>query len=212
MTQKLHLILFTLLTHFIVVGQGGVNTIYNQSFENLEGHSIAPWYDCGSSKFAGEASPVLYDEYTYKDMHKPAHGLAYIILKTKDNGTYEQIAQSLDFPLEKGKCYMLSVELAKNKTFDGKSRTSGELVSYTTPAVLRIWGGTSACSERQLLAQSKPIDHTEWKNYSFALQPLYNHKYIFVEAYYTSKKVSPYNGHIIVDRFTDIFDMECGGQ
>lgn len=173
---------------------------------------IKGWYDCGVLRFSNETAPDIHPGGFWKNEIKPIDGKTYLGLVVRDNDSYEGVAQRLSSPLVAGKCYTFSVNLAKSPQYLSKSRLTSQEQNYTRPAVLRIWGGTSFCMDRELLAESPPVDNNQWKEYEFTIKPRADYRYILVEAYYKVPVILPYNGHVLVDKLTDITMIPCPDQ
>jgi outer membrane protein OmpA-like peptidoglycan-associated protein len=81
--------------------------------------------------------------------------------------------------------------------------------NYTTPAVFRLWGGYGYCGTVELLAESLPVQNSEWKTYTFKLSPKANYRYITFEAFYKVPVVFPYNGHVLIDNCSQLIEINC---
>lgn len=60
----------------------------------------------------------------------------------------------------------------------------------------------------ELLAETPPIDHPDWREYAFVLQPLKSYTYLFLAAEHREANVF-YNGHILVDHLSDLKWTAC---
>jgi len=220
--MRLFFILNLLFFSVLAFSQDNSISLMNPSFEddpqkggdnyrlNLKG-----WRDCGEKNFPYETPPDIHPQDYWENRKQPSHGDTYLGMVVRDNDSWESVAQLLASPLEAEKCYSLSIDLSQSKSYVSKSRlmmqyqNSSEDLNYTTPTVLRIWGGNSVCETRQLLGESAPINHSEWKTYNFKLKPAFNFKYITLEAFYKTPVLFPYNGHILVDNCSDIVEISC---
>ncbi len=179
----------------------------NPSFEDAPGISRVPknWYNCG---FPNESPPDIHpqlDGGEFGVTQKAAHGKTYVGMVVRDNGTVEAIAQKLAYPLQKDSTYLFSVELAKSPNYKSLSRLLNTFANYTESAVFKIWGGSEVCTTEELLGETPPINHNQWKAYQFLIQPQKKDlKYIRLEAYYNPKLVLPYNGNILLDNLSPI--------
>lgn len=208
-------------------------TLANPSFEG-EPHrgtfydndmptEIKGWYDCGTLIFKGQNPPDIHPNNFWKNNNQAADGQTYLGMVTRDNGTHEFLSQRLTQPLRKGKCYAFDVKLSQSGNYWSttqeiikESVKNGlqeyETVNYVRPCVLRVWLGSSFCTKKQLIAESAPVNHEQWKNYHFEFSPKLNTNYIIIEVYYKTPLLTPYNGHILVDNLTDIQEIPCPGE
>ncbi|RMF22470.1 MAG: OmpA family protein, partial [Bacteroidetes bacterium] len=207
------LAIITLLPLSLSAQQDEPIELFNPSFEDFPRYGNPPrgWYDCG---FPGETPP---DVQPLPDgqfqVSKPAKdGNTYLGIVVRDNDTWEMVAQRLSRPLEKGKCYVFSLQLARSEVYRSQSRTTNELVNYTTPCKLRIWGGSNYCQKVELLAESQTVINTTWKEYNFRFEPKQTHQYIMLEAFYDTPVLFPYNGNILVDKASPILPVPCAGE
>jgi len=198
----------------------GQDTIYlkNPSFEDIPraGTGSTPpikgWYDCGISRFPSETPPDIHPVSTpaWGVTTKPFDGQTYLGLVVRDNDSWESVSQELKTELIAEKCYSFSTFLCKSSPYQSRTKKSSDkLENFTTPAVFLIWGGTEFCDKSELLAESAPIDHAEWKNYSFEFWPSSDYKYITLEAFYKTPVPEAYNGHILIDNLSPIIEISC---
>lgn len=168
----------------------------NASFEDAPRHSTTPygWYDCGQV----EETPPDIQPGAFDVLQKAADGNTYLGLVTRDNDTWEGVAQRLSQPMQAGECYTFSISLARAENYISISKTTRVEENFNKPIRLRIWGGTSYCSKKEKLAETITIKHTSWKEYSFKLNPKGNYNYIFLEAFF-EPTLFPYNGNILID-------------
>ncbi len=225
---------FTLLltiSYNQVIGQDAVITLSNPSFEDTpragaeELVGLKGWFDCGTREFRGETPPDIHT----KNLNDPIFGVTkaasdgntYLGMVTRENETWESVSQKLSQPLESGKCYTFSIDLAMSETYFSSMphdsyKSSAPHPSKTTPpskpAVLRIWGGINFCPRNQLLAESEPITNTKWITYTFEFTPNINTKAISLEAFYKTPVLDPYFGHVLVDNASDIKQIPCPGD
>jgi hypothetical protein len=211
---------FTLSLCWLVFQIGaaqGIIYLQNPSFEDKPRKGgeiplpIKGWTDCGITQFLGESPPDIHPVPGGAwDVVTQAHdGKTYLSLVTRWNNSHESVAQKLQYPLEQGKCYQLSVYLAISPAYkSGTQRSMRELENFSNPVVLRIWGGKNPCEKFALIAQSDPVDHPEWKEYSFDFTATADFHSITVEAYYAND-MEAYNGHILVDKFSPIVEINC---
>ncbi|MFZ1677453.1 MAG: hypothetical protein WAT91_09275 [Saprospiraceae bacterium] len=174
--------------------------------------SIMGWHDCGFAQFPDETPPDIHPvpAHAWEVSMQPYDGHTYLGLVVRYNGTYESVSQELNHILTKEKCYSFSAFLARSDTYvSGTRRSKSNLENFISPAVLRIWGGNKSCDRLELLGQSDPIDHANWKEYDFVLRPREDYTYITIEAYYADPDKPANNGHIMVDNLSEIHEIEC---
>lgn len=214
--KKVYILLALMGFSFMGIAQDLLEIpIINGSFEDIPRSGgninidIKGWYDCGLLRFSQETPPDIHPGGFWNNEIAPYDGKTYIGMVVRDNDTYEGVAQRLTSPLLAGKCYTMSVALAKSPQYLSRSRLTEQEQNYTRPAVLRIWGGTGFCNDRELLAESPPVDNNSWKVYDFTFKPRSDYRYILVEAYYKVPVILPYNGHILMDRLSNIKVIPC---
>jgi outer membrane protein OmpA-like peptidoglycan-associated protein len=188
----------------------------NASFEDfpIQGKSPRGWTDCG---FPGETPPDVQPSgnpsFAFFDVIKePQDGSTYLGLVVRDNETWEMVSQRLDVPLEPGKCYEFSLYIARSEFYVSPSRTTSTRTNYTTPATMRIWGGSGYCNKRELLDGTKEIINTRWLKYEFRFEPTERHTYILLEAFYKTPTLFPYNGNVLVDNASAIVPVPCDDE
>ncbi|HZV69250.1 MAG TPA: hypothetical protein VFG10_06880 [Saprospiraceae bacterium] len=174
--------------------------------------AIKGWDDCGHFQFPAETPPDIHGEKSnaWSVALKPYDGETYLGLVVRYNGSYESVSQKLGKPMKKDSCYSFSAFMARSEAYKSATRRSNyALVSFISPAVLRIWGGNEACEQKELIGQSHPVENSGWKHYRFVLRPKENHTYITIEAYYANLTPVAYNGHILIDNLSPIVEIEC---
>lgn len=191
--------------------------LVNASFEDTPKQSSPPmgWTDCG---FTGESAPDVHPS-NFWQVSKPAfHGRTYMGLVVRHNDTWERVSQMLESPLEGGQCYNFSIYLSSSEQYRSGTnnrdlpipmRLNDTVYNFDIPAVLRIWGGNISCGRSELLAESDPVDHFEWKQYSFRIKPKTNYKYIMLEAFFKTPVLFPYNGNILLDNASAFVPVPC---
>lgn len=202
----------------VLLGQSDTINLRNGSFEDtpkrggeaLEG--IAGWFDCGRINFPIETPPDIHPNGFWENNLPASDRETYLGMVVRDNGTYESVSQRLDASLEPGKCYSFTIHLAKAEKYISKTRTTGQEANYTTPIVLRIWGGSGFCNEKELLAESDPVTNTSWQINAFEFKPKNTVRSLTFEAYYKTPILIPYNGNILVDGASEIIRIPCPGE
>ncbi len=174
----------------------------NPSFEDFPqpGKTVAGWFDCG---FAGETPPDVQPG-SFK-VNRPAHqGITYLGLVVRDNNTWESVSQRLSTAILKGTTYRFSMYMCHSDSYVSPDRNTNRDVNFSTPVIVRVWGGSNYCGKEELLSESSPVDHTEWKEYKFEWTPKITHAYIMIEAFYKIPTLFPYNGNLLIDNASDI--------
>ena len=159
-------------------------TLINSSFEGTPQDATIPvgWFGCQDDT-TPDILPGYWGVYT-----EASEGETYVGLIFRDDDTYESIGQRLSAPLEAKECYKLTLDLARSMTY----------TTYNQPLKLRIWGGSSKCSQAQLLVETDFIEHEDWETYTFKFSPKQDVHYIVIEAYYASGR-NNYKGNLLID-------------
>jgi outer membrane protein OmpA-like peptidoglycan-associated protein len=201
-------IAFTLLFTNNILGQkAGVIKLDNPSFEDYPqaGHTPQGWFDCG---FASETPPDVQPNAVFKVTKTAMHGSTYLGMVTRDNNTWEAIGQRLKTPLVKGTNYNFSIYAARSEIYLSQSRTTNKDANYTTPIILRIWGGSGFCAKNEMLDETEPISSGTWQKMSFNFTPKSNHTHFMIEVFYKVPTLFPYNGNLLLDNASDITPKE----
>lgn len=216
--SKLILVLPCILMYSSYTAAQDIIQLNNPSFEDRP-HAggqgivgIKDWYDCGRINFPAESPPDIHPGGFWKNEILPNDGDTYLGMVTRDNETWESVSQRMNSPLQAGKCYEFSIDLAKSDTYISNSRVNTNDTNYVRPTVLRIWGGAGPCTENQLLAESPPINHQDWRTYNFEFNPSFRVGSITLEVFYKTPVLDPYNGHLLIDNASDINMVPCPGE
>jgi hypothetical protein len=190
-------------------GLQGQDTIRlaNPSFEDQAQHSHVPqeWINCG---FVYHSPPDTGPSAEFRSTTRPADGQSFLVLVSRDNGTWERIGGTLDRPLRPGQAYALKVQLAKSDTYFSESPVIRKTVNFAFPLRLRIWGAKVACEARELLAQSPPVDHSDWRSYTLTFEPMLAYSWLIFEAYYEDDTALPYPGNLCVDDVSPLVPLD----
>lgn len=187
----------------------GVVKLTNPSFEGPPAHSIQPpfWSDCG---FQGQSPPDTHPAGYWGVSKSPYHGGTYLGLVVRYDQSWESVGQQLYTPFVAGQCYEFSAYMCMSEEYLSPTRHDlRKEYSFTTPAVLRIWGANSICQREELLAESVEVDNLEWMKFNFKIKPRKSYKYIVVEAFYKTPVLTEYNGNILVDNLSDFTPVDC---
>lgn len=211
---KLLTISFTLLiiAVFTPLRAQETQVIYleNPSFEDQPraGKTPSGWTDCGHS----QESPPDIQPYGGFNVTRPAQdGRTFIGLVSRDNKTWEAVAQRLTEPLKQGACYKFSLQACKSNIYISPTRKNqSQPTNFNKGLVLRVWGGNNYCDRAELLDELKePVEHSDWREYQFEFTPVNNdYSFICIEAYYKTPTFSWYNGNILIDNASEIFSCE----
>jgi len=228
MMRTTNFIFIGILLAFVttVVAQDGSIKLNNPSFLDIahaggDQFNRGPrgWQDCGA---AGETPPdvqpnprIAFGDRPFFDVTLPAQdGPTYMGMVVRDNDTQEAVSQRLSAPLEGGKCYEMSLQLARSKTYLSQARSrdgSGgtEMVDFTKPIKVRIYGGNGYCQKAELLGETSLVENTNWKEYKLRFEPTTSHRFILIQAFYKTPTLLPYNGNVLVDNLSDIVLVPC---
>ncbi len=187
----------------------------NPSFEDFARPSNTPrgWYDCGDINYPLETAPDVHPsggvEPSFGVTSKAHDGDTYLGMVVRSNDSHESVSQRLKKPLMPGKCYSFSIYVATSKVYKSQIRGSKEFVDFVTPIKLSIKGGAGFCDPAVTLAETKLIDHAEWKEYTFKFEPKRKISYIVLEARYQTPTFNPPNGNILLDNASAIQPIPC---
>jgi len=213
-----HFILIILQTFIFIqlFGQSNNTKIYiiNGSFEGTPRCCKLPdgWIDCGSKfETPPDIQPVLPPLEPLFGVTKKAYdGNTYLEMVVRQNETFESINQKLYKLLLADNCYSFSIYMTRSLEFiSALSKGDPGLKAFTTPAILRIWGGDTNCHQKVLLATSQLVENIEWQRYDFVFMPKSDISYLQLEAYYKPSSPFPYNGNILLDKASDIILVPC---
>lgn len=220
------LFIYTIILSSILTGQKTLFAqdqdsilLLNPSFEGMPSLSNVPnnWIDCALFSFKGESPPDTQPGFFQVNL-KPEEGISYLGLVVRETETWESVGQQLTAPLAGGNCYNFSLSLARSENYVSSISTKGakpgieiptKKLNFTTPTVLRVWGGNNYCDKKELLAQSGVVTNRRWKRYNFKFEPTTDISYIIIEAFYKTPTLFPYNGHILVDNASAITPTPC---
>ena len=224
MKNLLLLILLSTMTILNSNGQSQTIRLTNPSFEDFphsgrQGYSPKGWLDCGAVNFPTQTPPDI--QPSFFEVSLPAKdGQTYLGLVVRDDDTWESVSQRLLSPLKANHCYEISLYLARsadyisgrgdrNSKSPDKSQYTLNTINHNRPITLRIWGGNDYCDKKENFIVSDEITHTNWVKYSFKLKPKTRITHITFEAFYTTPILFPYNGNILIDKISDIVEIDC---
>ena len=218
-------ILFILLLSFDQVAGQNVR-LKNPSFEGwprrgildiVAQNSSSPidgWVDYGSVLFPKTSPPDLQSATTgfwdMEDRDVP-DGKTFLVMVTREDDSYESLMQELDGTLYQGQCYDFSITLARSATYLSHTVFNQTvLVNFNEPVVFRLWGGSPSMETRELLAETGPVVHEEWRKYTFTITPQSDVESVTIEAFYEVPTLFGYNGNLCLDDMSDFVHVECG--
>lgn len=215
-----YILVFLALSFTTVMSHAQLDTVSltNPSFEDNPkrgGESltgISGWFDCGKFDFPLETPPDIHPNNFWENNLPASDSKTYLGMVVRDNGTYESVSQRLNSELLAGKCYKFTINLARAGRYISKTRSDGKEANYNTPVVLRIYGGSGYCDDRELLGVSDPVSNDSWQINSFEFRPKSNIKSITFQAFYKTPMLIPYNGNILVDGGSEIIRIACPGE
>lgn len=178
----------------------------NPSMESLPGPAKTPnhWHFCGPPQ---ETPPDVHPSGAFGVQKKAAHGLTYLGLVVRDNGTTEKISQRLPTPLQAGTTYRLQCYTAKPEVYRSISRSTMRPDSFTRAIRLKLWG-VKHCEKLSLLAESELITHTDWELTYFEFTPTADIQGIMLEAWFEKEEDQAYNGGVFIDLVSPIYEVE----
>ncbi len=206
--KNLLLIAAILLPAWAWCQPGSIIRLENPSFEGTApnpGSLPEGWTDCG---FSRQSPPDTQPGY-FGVTRKAFDGNTYLGMVVRDDGTRESVSQQLSDTLRTGRCYLMIAMLSRSNVFRSLTSSFIDSADFTVPTVLRVYGGTSPCSKLELLAETAPVNHFKWMEYEFILKPRSNYTHIVLAAEYEDLNGWFYNGHILLDRLSDIEEVVC---
>jgi hypothetical protein len=201
--KKTTLLAFLLLAPLLNVSAQEVFKLKNPSFEkDKSGPGIIPdgWLNMGApNESPPDIQPGMFDVTL-----KAQDGKVYLGLVVRDNNTWEGVGQRLDGYLKKDSAYTFSLYLARSNSFISMSRVTLQEATYNSPTVLKVWGVNTQTQQEELLAESEPVSHSQWTQYTFTLKPtLADFDEIDLMAYY-APNFEQRNGNLLIDNCSPI--------
>ncbi len=231
MNAKFRLFYFlTLIISSSIVAQDLIK-IKNGSFEDITAsetdnmivHNVANNWKSGNY-FRGESPVTIHtpDQVMFGVVNEAYDGDVFVSMVTRMNETWEGISQEFSEASKKDQKYTMTMTLAKSvKMFSAMSNVinidENEFSNGNAKSVVvNVWMDREYCDQRpnkhgQLIWTSPPIDHNEWKDYTFQFIPNNNHKWIFIEVYFADAEeegAQAYFGHALIDYISDIEEVK----
>ncbi len=178
--------------------------IFNPSFEGEAAHSTLPilWENCNID---GSPPDIHSNNSNFFEVrHDAQHQNTYIGMVVREDNTWEAIGQYLESPLYENSQYLFSIHLAWSDIYESYTRRKMEKENFDGQAVLRIWGGNESGHRGQMLAESVPVTHTDWQEYTFEFEPIEEWDYLILEAFFEDENGFAYNGNLLMDNCSSI--------
>lgn len=137
-----------------------------------------------------------------------SHGSLYLSMVVRENGSCEKLGQPLEQWLERDSTYAFSITLARSAVFRAMSKTSNMDAYFTQACALQVIGFNEKTKSTEVLAETVPVYHTEWRDYILELKPKKDrYHYLQIKAIHDPESTSPYNGNILVDNLSPIIQI-----
>jgi gliding motility-associated-like protein len=153
----------------------------NPSFEGIPGIAISPPFWLPLDEFSTpDTEPLKCDVFA------ASHGDTYLTLVTRGPdhdlpNSVENTVTSLLEPLEEGKYYRLSVDMASRNDVGHFTWEEG-FVAYNDPVKMVIYASMDGTGKDDLLTESAPITNHSWNSFSFILYPQTPVLFMVIEA------------------------------
>lgn len=172
---------------------GQPSRMLNASFEGEARDATVPrgWLVCTEAS-TPDILPGPWGVY-----NEPSAGETYVGLITRENGTWESLGQKLTEKLNKGKCYQMSLDVARSDTY----------ADYHDPIKLRVWLGNGKCERTQLILETDFVESTDWQKVEFNFTAKSDMQYILLEAFIKEGRFS-HRGNVLIDNISPI--VPCG--
>lgn len=188
-------------------------SIENASFEHpISWRTERGWKDEGFTKETPPTQHISFDNQW--KVNRPAYdGNKFLSMVVRANNTWERISTGLDDPLYAGHEYIFAFYASAAETLVSGGHTeitSGNKVDHDSPVVIRVWGSDEGYGvNTQLLYTSDPIYYgSEWNEYEVLFTPENDIRYLTIEVFYITPVAFPYNGHILLDNISDIYELK----
>jgi hypothetical protein len=185
----------------------------NPSFEASRGdYGTLPmsWDNCSTS--FDYTSTDLHDRFSnfFGVRTRPIDGETFVGMVARMDGSYESIGQLLETPLQTETTYQFGIFIARSNKYVSISQSTRMEANFNEPIILRVWGGNDNCERKELLAETEPIEHRDWREYIFEFQPTADYKFLTFEAYFDNEigLGFPYRGNILIDNCSDIMIID----
>jgi len=205
------LLSFFLIASSAAYSQSGIVNWANASLEGtpLPGTIPEGWE---SHNFEGETPPDTQPCNCGGVRQKPFHGDTYVSMLVQEDNSWESVGQLLERELETGWKYEFTLHACRSPRYylPGKDNPD-QLVNASKPVILRLWGGTYEDPFAELLTETKPVDNLEWSEQVFSFIPKQSVSYLTLEAYYDRGSAYAYNGNVLIDNLSPIYQLRVKG-
>lgn len=204
--MRCYLSLLFLLSLAATQAQPALIPLRNASLEDEPAMYRVPhgWYYCG---FPNESPPDIHPGAWFGVRKPAADGLTYVGLVTRPSGTYETIGQGLAQPLRAGQAYQLQLSAFRSAQFYSYTLQSAVRQNFSHPVRLLLYGGTEACEQSELLAQSPPITDSSWQRLTLTFTPRLDHTHLLISAYYVDPD-QQLGGNVMIDHISPIVPID----
>ena len=177
---------------------------------------ILGWHDCARIRYPDKSPPDIHPHPEgWRVTLDAQSGDTYLGLVVRNDDSREFVSQRLASPLLPGICYEFSVFLVQSEIYMGMSNGPQTDLNvkfsnpFVTPTKLSIWGGKDVCDFDELLGETDEITNHDWQEFTIVFRPEIEMYYFTLEAFYSSSREMPYNGHILLDNCSPITPIEC---
>lgn len=193
--------------------------LINPSFEGKPARggeypwNLRGWKDFGSLLFENESPPDIHPNNYWRNNQAPSHGLSYVGLVGRIDGSYEAISQTIWKLLKTGSTYEFSLDMCIPSAYYSPVRSNftpegrafyDEIFNFNNPAKINIEGLTQK-GRRTLLDSSQVVDHTDWRKYTFILKPDEDVSTIILSIGFATK--NPQYCAMLIDNASDIIEI-----
>lgn len=196
---------FIIIILGVVCSSMGQDTIFwkNPSFEGVPQAAQAPpqWE---SHTFDRGTPPDTQPCQCFGVNAAPYDGKTYVSMTVDGANIWESIGQLLEKPLKAGQTYKTSLHANRSGRYLIQGKKRGDNVNYDKAVVIRLWGGTYDQPFVQLLAETEAVEENDWKPYHLIFTPDSLINYLTLEAYFTRKTYTAYNGNVMIDALSPI--------
>lgn len=170
-----------------------------QGFNAEQIFQLPGWVDCYMNILSSPPDIHSAETRYFNVEHAPQDGNTFLGLVVRDNKTWECVMTKLKAPLYPDQSYRLDLYAGQSPKYYSRTSYPPYQKKFTRPVIIRVWGGHGDSAEEQLLGQTEPVDHIEWRLYSFSFRPPEEFDHILIEAYYIPESKKPYAGHVLID-------------
>lgn len=191
--------------------------IENGSFEELDSldnkfsieFKVHGWNDIGTKLFANETPPTIHKsnetgEFQFGVKTKPHQGDVFVSLVTRENETYESIGVKLNSNFKKDHTYLISFYTALSETYLSPYPENYGSKSFSKPISLKVHIRHYVENSFEVASIDLNADYSWKENVISFKSPCYC-DFLSFEVRNQGEEV--YNGHVLVDSFSDIYEI-----